>query len=91
MKENKATGHESTFLASYFFAFGTFLTILGTGQKMPFFENQISKVYSNTLKTMFGTKHYIFILYMTQIFISIFLFKCMAFTTVEMTQKKCFI
>ena len=34
MKENKATGHNSTFLA-LFLRFGSFLAILILGQKMP--------------------------------------------------------
>ena len=37
MKENKATGHKDTFLASLFLLLGTFLAILRLGQKCLFF------------------------------------------------------
>ena len=35
MKENNATRHKSTFWASLFLRFGTFLAVLGLGQNMP--------------------------------------------------------
>ena len=51
MKENKATGHKSVFLASLFCFLEPFLAILGLGQKMPIFYDQISKNYFISLKT----------------------------------------
>ena len=36
MKENKATGHTSTLLASLFSVMGLFLALLGLGKKFPF-------------------------------------------------------
>ena len=44
MKENKATEHEHIFGLN-FLRFGTSLAILGLGKKLPFFMNQISKIY----------------------------------------------
>ena len=62
MKENKATGHKSTFWPHFFLLlFGTFVAVLSLGQKKtPIFENHISKY-----KTKFGTSNYKFMLHMT--------------------------
>ena len=68
-KGKKATGHKSTFLAFYFWFFGTFLAILNLEQKMPIFENHILKIGFITLKAQLGTLNYIFMLHMTQILI----------------------
>ena len=72
IKENKATGHK---IRAHFdltlLLFGTFLAILGVGQKAYFLENLISKINFIILKTKFGTSNYIFSLHMSQIFMFI--------------------
>ena len=51
MKENKETGHKSTFLAPLFLLFGTFLATLGLGQKMPiFFRIRLKKLFHHFKK-----------------------------------------
>ena len=71
MKENQATGHKSTFLASLFGFFGPFWSYWVWAKKCLFIKNQITKKYFMTLKTKFGTPKYIFMLHIPQIFIFI--------------------
>ena len=71
MIENKATGHKSKHVGLTVLFFGTFLAILGLGQKVPNVVNQISKV---DLKRIFGFSNYIFSLHLTHILILIKIF-----------------
>ena len=58
MTDTQSTGHESNFLSSLFFLFGTILATWVGNKKSLFLKNQISKVDFSTLTTKFAIKNY---------------------------------